>query len=165
MGQSPWSQWFKTLLRWGIATLNFSMHSKKKKHRVPPSRYTQSQKKCTVDSCVSFVTCYEFPWADITWPGSHDLDPGSQGKSVSLRCISFETECISHPSNIPDCVKTPPKVECHISAHGKASNTLMSLILPQRLQERKCLPLCYSKCWKKWKHLKGTLTKTEKHIL
>ncbi len=40
------------------------------------------------------VTCYKFPWADMTWPGSHDLDPGSQGKPVNSPCISFETECI-----------------------------------------------------------------------
>ena len=40
-----------------------------------------------------FVTCYKFPLADITWPGSHDLEPGSQGKPVNSWCISFETEC------------------------------------------------------------------------
>ncbi len=27
-------------------------------------------------------------------PGSHDPDPGPQGKCIEKSCVSFETECI-----------------------------------------------------------------------
>ena len=74
--------------------------------------YTQSRKKRTTESCISFgeqcrwvnfvvyfilsillVTCFKFQWSNMTLPGSLDLDPGSQGKPMNSWCVSFETEC------------------------------------------------------------------------
>ncbi len=74
--------------------------------------YTQSQKKCTVESCVCFweqcrqmnfivyspipkflSVLSQFSGSDTTLPGALDLDPRSQGKSRSSWCVSFETEC------------------------------------------------------------------------